>query len=100
MLGHRESPQPDGRPVFTPRIGFTTPNGTRHEFLGQVTAPVKRFVERAAVPVVYREAEPDQARIDTFVDNWLGASVALGLALLSALAALMLVRSAQRELRR
>jgi hypothetical protein len=98
VIGYRESNASGGGRVFTPRIQFETQSGTRVQFMGQVTAPIKRFAEGAAVPVIYRRSAPDVARIDAFVDNWLAPSVALGLGTLSTLAALMLVRSSRRAL--
>jgi hypothetical protein len=93
VVGQRESPQGGGRSMFTPRIAFTAVDGTRHEFSGQLSSSAPRFAPGAAVPVVYRRADPSGARVDLFVDNWLGASVALGLALATAVAGLVLVRS-------
>jgi len=93
VVGQRESAQPGGRTAYTPRIAFVATDGRRHEFGGQLSAGVPRFANGAAVPVVYRRADPAGARIDLFVDNWLGATVALGLCVATALAGLVLRRS-------
>jgi hypothetical protein len=93
VVGQRESAQPGGRSAYTPRIAFVARDGRRHEFTGQLSAGVPRFATGAAVPVVYRRADPAGARVDLFVDNWLGASVALGLAVATALAGFVLRRS-------
>jgi hypothetical protein len=93
VVGQRETAQPGGRRVYTPRIAFVAADGRRHEFSGQLSAGVPRFASGATVPVVYRRADPAGARVDLFVDNWLGASVALGLAAATALAGLVLRRS-------
>jgi hypothetical protein len=97
VVGYRESATADGGRAFTPLVEFVTDTGVRIRFDGQVTAPVPRFAERAAVPVRYLRDQPSRARIDLFVDNLLAPSVALGLAALSALAAVVLVRSARRD---
>ena len=93
VVGWRESPQGAGRTMFTPRIEFVARDGTRHEFTGQLSAGTRRFADGAAVPVIYRRADPAGARVDLFVDNWLGPSLALGLAVATALAGAVLVRS-------
>lgn len=93
VVGWRESPQAAGRSMFTPRIAFVADDGTRHEFSGQLSAGAPRFAAGAVVPVIYRRADPAGARVDLFLDNWLGASLALALAVATALAGSMLVRS-------
>ncbi len=98
VVGYRESGTSGGGRVFTPRIEFSTEPGTRVVFMGQLTAPVKRFREGNAIPVVYRRSAPDVARVDAFVDNWLAPSAALGLGALCALAAGVLIRSSRRAL--
>jgi hypothetical protein len=97
VLGQRESPQPGGRSFYTPRVAFRAADGTRHEFAGQLSSGAPRFAAGERVPVIYRRADPRGARIDRFVDNWLGPSVALGLAFATACAGLLLVRSTRRE---
>lgn len=100
VLDYRESPTSDGRVFYTPRIAYTDHTGSRREMYGQLSAAVKRFPENAEVPIRYLESDPARARVDIFVDNWLGATLALGLGVLTGLAALLLVRSSQRELAR
>jgi len=92
VVGQRESAQPGGPALYTPRVVFVTVDGSRQEFTGQLSAGAPRFPAGAVVPVVYRRADPAGARIDLFVDNWLGATVALGLALATAVAGLVLRR--------
>lgn len=99
VLGQRESPQPGGRSFYTPRVGFVAADGTRHEFTGQLSSGMPRFAIGERVPVIYRRADPRGARIDRFVDNWLGPSVALGLALATACAGGLLIRSTRGESR-
>ena len=93
VVGQRASAQPGGRTIYTPRIAFVATDGRQHEFSGQLSAGVPRFAVGAAVPVVYRRADPAGARVDRFVDNWLGAVVGLGLALAIAVAGMVLRRS-------
>jgi UPF0716 family protein affecting phage T7 exclusion len=93
VVGQRQSAQAGGRPLYTPRIAFVAADGTGHEFSGQLSAGVPRFAVGATVPVVYRRSDPAGARIDLFVDNWLGATVALGLAAAAAVAGVVLRRS-------
>ncbi len=88
----------DGKTRYTPRVAFTDATGTRHEFRGQMSATGKRFADGAVVPVRYRASQPSDARIALFVDNWLGAVVALVLGAIAALGAWLLVRSAKRDL--
>ncbi len=93
VVGQRESAQRGGGTLYTPRIAFVAVDGTRHEFSGQLSAGVPRLAVGRAVPVVYRRAAPAGARVDLFIDNWLGATVALGLAVAAAAAGLVLRRS-------
>lgn len=95
VLGQRESPQPRGGSFYTPLVAYVAADGTRHEFAGQLSSGAPRFAVGERVPVIYRRRDPGGARIDRFVDNWLGPSVALGLALATACAGLLLVRSAK-----
>ncbi len=97
VVGHFESTA-DGKPRYAPRVAFTTASGERVEFRGQLSAPARRWVAGQTVPVRYLVSDPKTARVDSFVDNWLGASVALGLGLIAAVSAFVLVRSAKREL--
>ncbi|HPF25551.1 MAG TPA: DUF3592 domain-containing protein [Steroidobacteraceae bacterium] len=97
VVGHVET-SADGKPRYAPLVAFTTATGERVEFRGQLSAPARRWVAGQPAPVRYLASEPKIARVDSFVDNWLGASVALGLGLIAAIAAFVLVRSAKREL--
>ena len=93
VVGQRESTQAGGGTIYTPRVAFVATDGRRREFTGQLSAGVPRFASGTAVPVVYRRADPAGARIDLFVDNWLGAAVALGLCIATTLAGVVLRRS-------
>ncbi len=93
VMGHRETAQREAGPLYTPRIAFTAVDGTRHEFSGQLSASAPRLATGTTVPVIYRRSDPLSARVDLFLDNWLGASAAFLLALASTLAGLVLRRS-------
>ncbi len=93
VMGHRTSPQADGKLVYTPRIAFESGPNERTTIFGQLTTPTPRFSEGQKVPLRYRAGDPGSARIDTFVDNTLGPVIGLGLGVLTALAAALLLRS-------
>lgn len=99
VAGYRESPQADGRTLYTPRIVFESAPGERTTIFGQVTAPVRRDAVGALVPLRYERSDPGGARIDRFVDNQLGPAVATGLGLLCALIAGFLTRGSRRAIR-
>jgi hypothetical protein len=87
--------QQDGEPRFRPRVRFETPDGTIHTVTGQLAYTGKRYPVGARLPVLYQEGTPGKARIATFFDNWLGATVAGVVGLLS-LAGGLLVRRGHR----
>lgn len=99
VIGHFESVT-DGKTRYTPRVEFVDATGTRYEFRSQMSATAQRLALGAAVPVRYRVSQPTDARVALFVDNWLGATVALILGTIAALGAWVLVRSSKRELAR
>ena len=93
VMGHRTAPQADGTLVYTPRIAFESGPNERTTIFGQLTTPTPRFTEGQKIPLRYRAGDPGSARIDTFVDNTLGPVIGLGLGVLTALAAALLLRS-------
>ena len=64
------------------------------------TSTSKRFEIGAEVPVVYPRLEPSKARLDTYVDNWLGATVAAIIGAISLIAGLFIRRAVKRDLAR
>lgn len=86
VVEHRSAPQQGGGRVHTPIVAFTTADGRRQRFAGQLSAGVPRPPVGSEVPVVYPVADPARARIDLFLDNWLGplAALLVGLATLAA----------------
>jgi hypothetical protein len=87
--------QDDGERRFRPRVRFETSDGAIHTVTGQMGYTSRRYAEGAELPVLYPEGAPGEARIATFLDNWLGATVAAVVGALS-LAGGMLVRRSHR----
>jgi hypothetical protein len=85
----------DGEQRFRPRVRFKTPDGSIHTVTGQMAYTGKRYAVGSELPVVYQDGTPGKARIATFFDNWLGATVAAVVGLLS-LGGGMLVRRGRR----
>ena len=77
IVTHRSAPAQGGGRVYTPIVAFTSADGRPQVFAGQLSAGAPRFAAGATVPVVYPAADPTRARIDLFVDNWLGPLAAL-----------------------
>jgi hypothetical protein len=99
VIGYAETPS-DAGPRYSPVVEFTDATGVRREFRGQMNTSVKRFAVGTVVPVRYLHDDPAQARIALFVDNWLGAVIALVLGTVAGLAAFLLVRTSKRDLAR
>jgi hypothetical protein len=87
--------QDDGETRYRPRVRFETRDGSIHTITGQMAYTTRRYAEGAELPVVFQDGEPGKARIATFFDNWLGATAAAVVGLLS-LAGGLLVRRGQR----
>jgi hypothetical protein len=89
---------PDGDSVrYRPRVRFNTLAGDIVTIEGQLTTTSRRFEIGASVPVVYPRAAPTTGRLDTFTDNWLGASIAGGVGLITLVAGVFIRRAARRE---
>jgi Protein of unknown function (DUF3592) len=85
---------------YRPRVRFKTPNGNIVTIEGQLTGTSKRFEIGAEVPVIYPRMEPTKARLNTYVDNWLGATIAAIVGLVSFVAGLFIRRAAARDMAR
>ncbi len=96
IAGFRETPQSDGRVAYAPRVTFTSGPDERTTIFGQLTSMTPRYRIGDKVPLRHLKGDPGSARIDTFTDNALGPSVALGLGLLTGATALLLIRSGRR----
>jgi hypothetical protein len=95
VVDHRSAPRQGGGVVYTPIVAFTTADGRQQVFAGQLSAGAPRFGSGTAVPVVYPAADPGRARIDLFVDNWLGPLAALVVGVTTLVAGLLLGRRAR-----
>ncbi len=87
----------DGRVVYRPMVRFTTSGGDIVTFAGQLAAASQRFAIGTVVPVVYPFGLPQQGRISTFVDNWLGATIAGVVGLVALVAGVFVRRAVRRE---
>jgi hypothetical protein len=83
---------------FRPKLRFSTADGSIVSFEGQMATTTERFKIGEKVPVVYNRADPQKARVALFTDNWLGATLALGIGLLAALGGIFIRKAAKREL--
>lgn len=83
------------RVSFAPIVRFTTPDGREIEFHGRGGSDTS-FAAGEVVDVVYDRSQPSRARIVSFVDLWLPASVAFAVALVFG-AAVRLSRWSRRK---
>jgi hypothetical protein len=95
VVGYHETREGDTT-RYRPRVRFRTANGDIITISGQLAAGSKRFTEGTQVPVVYKTSRPTEARIASFTDNWLGASIA-GVIGLAGIAGGFLVRRGVRR---
>jgi len=83
---------------YRPKFRFRTGNGSIVSVEGQLATTTERFAIGSTIPIVYPIANPQKARVALFVDNWLGASVSLGVGVLAFLAGTFIRRAAKRDL--
>ena len=86
-----------GKTIYRPMVRFTTTGGDIVTFAGQLSSGSKRFEIGAEVPVVYPFGQPMQARISTFTDDWLRATIAGVVGLVALIAGVFVRRAARRE---
>jgi hypothetical protein len=86
--------------IYRPMVRFTTPNGDIVTFAGQLSSGSKRFAVGTEVPVVYPFGAPQQGRISTFTDNWLGATLAAVVGIVALIAGVFIRRAVRRDLAR
>ncbi len=67
--------------VYAPRVRFTTGDGRQVVFVSGTASSPPSHREGDRVDVRYRSANPMDARIDSFIDIWIGGLVTGGLAL-------------------
>lgn len=56
--------------VYFPTVAFKTAVGTEFEFTGKTGTSSSRFVKGQQIDVVYRPEDPQDAKINTFLDLW------------------------------
>jgi hypothetical protein len=86
--------------IYRPMVRFTTPQGDIVTFAGQLSTGSKRFEVGTQVPVVYPFGMAQQARISTFTDNWLGATLAGVIGVVALIAGVFIRRAVRRDLAR
>jgi hypothetical protein len=72
LLGERDS---DGDTIYYPRVRYVTRSGNPVEFTGSVGSSPPAFDVGEPVSVLYDPAEPEKARIDSFVQLWFPALI-------------------------
>src|SRR5689334_20907479 len=92
--------QEGGRTSYRPVFRFTTATGDIITTTEQLPSSSKRFEVGAQVPVQYPFEQPAKARIATFTDFWLGATVAAVIGLLALIAGVFIRRATRREIAR
>jgi hypothetical protein len=83
---------------YRPRVRFRTEDGSIVTITGQLATGSPRHAVGTQVPVVYAAAKPTEARLATFTDNWLGASIAAAVGLVGLVGGFLVRRSVGREL--
>jgi hypothetical protein len=73
----------DGRTRYRPRVRYRTVHGDINTVAGQMDYTMPRIPVGTEVPVHYQESDTTKMRIATFFDNWLGASLAGGVGVLT-----------------
>ena len=71
---------------YRPEVEFVASDGRRHTFVGQVGSSPPAFKVGDSVVVLYARDRPENARIDTFVQQWLAPSILVVLGLILTLA--------------
>jgi hypothetical protein len=89
--------QEGGRTSYRPVIRFTTTNGDIISTTEPLPSSSRRFEIGAQVPVQYPFGQPAKARIATFTDFWLGATVAAVVGLVAPIAGVFIRRAVRRE---
>jgi uncharacterized protein DUF3592 len=99
VVSYREIAEGDSK-SYRPRIRFRTLPGNIVTIEGPLMPTSTRFAVGDDVPVIYPRMEPTKARLDTYVDNWLGATIAAIVGVVSFIAGLLIRRAVARDLAR
>jgi len=83
---------------YRPRIRFKSVTGEIVTVEGQFATGTQRFAIGSAVPMLYREDKPNEARVALFIDNWLGPCIAAVVGLVGLAGGFLVRRSVRREL--
>jgi len=82
VVSYHESSH-EGVTRYRPRVRYTTLRGDINTVAGQMDYTSPRIPVGTEVPVDYQEVDTTKMRMATFFDNWLGASVAAVVGLLT-----------------
>jgi hypothetical protein len=99
VVGYHENRDGD-ETKYRPRIRFRTANGEIVTVAGQLAASTRRFAVGTEVPMVYKVTKPTEARVGLFVDNWLGACIAVAIGMAGLAGGYLVRRSVRREVAR
>lgn len=86
----------DGDTRYRPRVRYTTASGDINTVVGQMDYTSPRIPVGTEVPVQYQPADPMKIRIATFFDNWLGATIATVIGLISMAGGFLVRRQIKR----
>jgi hypothetical protein len=65
----------DGKTMYTPVVQFTAADGRAIEISGSTSSSSPGYERGERVPVFYSANTPEQAQIDSFMENWFGALI-------------------------
>jgi hypothetical protein len=89
----------DGKSTrYAPRVRYKTATGEIVTIDGQFATASPRFTVGEKVPLTYKIAKPDEARIALFVDNWLGPVIAVFIGLAGVAGGFLVRRWARVEI--
>jgi hypothetical protein len=97
VVSYREVKDGD-KSLQRPRVRFETETGEIVTTDGQFFTAAKRFSIGQQVPVVYKTTKPMEARIDLFLDNWIGPTIAAVVGFAGVAGGLLVRRSVRREM--